>query len=225
MRESINKHRAPYDLPGMQVALDPSVSPLLESQVADLADEIAYDNHDLDDGLASGILREEELARLELWQRAAEAVAARSPMADSDLRRHQIIRALINLQVNDLIQTTAGQLAQHRIGSVDDVRACPNRLVTFSEEMQQLRRPLKRLLWDQIYHHYRVVRMADKAKRFIGELFQLYLKQPEQLPNTTRARIKRGEDPYLVVCDYIAGMTDRYCLQEYKKLFDPFERV
>ncbi|MBI1992608.1 MAG: deoxyguanosinetriphosphate triphosphohydrolase, partial [Candidatus Omnitrophica bacterium] len=75
------------------------------------------------------------------------------------------------------------------------------------------------------YHHYRVVRMADKAKRFLTELFQLYLKKPEQLPNTTRSRIGRGEDPHRVVCDYIAGMTDRYCLEEYKKLFDPFERV
>jgi len=225
VRESINKHRAPYDHGDLQVALDPTLSPLLESQIADVADEIAYDNHDLDDGLTSGILKEEEFSGVELWQKARELVEPRGAMPTQEIRKYQIIRALINLQVNDLIQTTAGQLAQHRIGSVDDVRACPERLVTFSEEMQRLRRPLKQLLWDQFYHHYRVVRMADKAKRFIGELFQLYLKQPEQLPNTTRARIKRGEDPYLVVCDYIAGMTDRYCLQEYKKLFDPFERV
>jgi dGTPase len=88
-----------------------------------------------------------------------------------------------------------------------------------------LRAPLKRLLWDQFYHHYRVARMADKAKRFIGELFQHYVRHPEQLPKTTRSRIERGEEPHRVVCDYIAGMTDRYCLEEYKKLFDPFERV
>ena len=91
--------------------------------------------------------------------------------------------------------------------------------------MQRLRAPLKKTLWTQLYHHYRVVRMADKAKRFIGELFHLYLKKPEQLPNTTRSRIERGEDAYRVVCDYLAGMTDRYCLEEYRKLFDPFERV
>jgi len=88
-----------------------------------------------------------------------------------------------------------------------------------------LRKPLKDFLWTRLYHHYRVVRMADKAKRFITELFGLYLKKPAQLPNTTRQRIERGEDPHRVVCDYVAGMTDRYCLEEYKKLFDPFERV
>ena len=105
------------------------------------------------------------------------------------------------------------------------MRTCSERLVTFSDDMRKLRIPLKGLLWNQFYHHYRVARMADKAKRFIGELFHLYLKKPEQLPNTTRSRITRGEDPYRVVCDYLAGMTDRYCLEEYKKLFDPFERV
>ena len=107
---------------------------------------------------------------------------------------------------------------------MEDVRSCRARLIGFSERMSQLRTPLKQLLWKQFYHHYRVVRMADKAKRFIGELFHLYLTKPEQLPNTTRQRISQ-EDPYRVVCDYLAGMTDRYCLEEYRKLFDPFERV
>jgi dGTPase len=132
---------------------------------------------------------------------------------------------LINRQVHDLIGATSQRLRHHQIASVDDVRACTQRLVGFSEEMTRLRAPLKTLLWNQFYHHYRVVRMADKAKRFLTELFDLYLKKPEQLPNTTRARLGRGEDPHRVVCDYIAGMTDRYCLEEYKKLFDPFERV
>ncbi len=113
----------------------------------------------------------------------------------------------------------------HRIESVQDVRACPDRLIAFSDEMRQHRKPLKAFLWTRLYQHYRVVRMADKAKRFIGELFQLYVQKPEQLPNTTRLRIEHGEPIERVVCDYIAGMTDRYCLEEYKKLFDPFERV
>ena len=112
-----------------------------------------------------------------------------------------------------------------QIASVEDVRTCTERLVVFSEPLQQLRRPLKQVLWDQFYHHYRVERMSDKAKRFIGELFHLYLTKPQQLPNTTRGRLERGEDPYRAVCEYVAGMTDRYCLEEYKKLFDPFERV
>ena len=223
-RESINKHRTPYAPPDMQVALDPSVSPLLESQIADVADEIAYDNHDLDDGLASGILKEDELAGLELWRQACQEIEQRGRM-DAEVRKYQVIRSLINRQVTDLVQTTSERLKRGRIESVPDVRACPERLVAFSEEMHRLRAPLKRFLWERFYHHYRVARMADKAQRFITELFQLYLSKPEQLPNTTRSRIQRGEDHHRVVCDYIAGMTDRYCLEEYKKLFDPFERV
>jgi len=225
VRESINKHRTPYNHSDMQVALDPKLAPLLESQIADIADEIAYDNHDLDDGLTSGILKEEDLEGLELWRRAREVVEAHGVTLNHEIRKYQIIRTLINQQITDLVEATARHLVQQRISSVDDVRACHTRLLAFSDELQRLRTPLKKVLWTQLYHHYRVVRMADKAKRFIAELFHLYLEKPEQLPNTTRARIKRAEDPHRVVCDYIAGMTDRYCLEEYKKLFDPFERV
>ncbi|MBI4343172.1 MAG: deoxyguanosinetriphosphate triphosphohydrolase [Candidatus Omnitrophica bacterium] len=224
-RESINKHRTPYDQPDLTVALDPNTSPLLESQIADVADEIAYDNHDLDDGLVSGILKEEDLAGLALWQQTCEAVESMHRRLEPEIRRYQIIRTLINRQVTGLIEASVERLKHHQIDSVERVRGCRARLIGFSDEMTQLRTPLKRLLWNQFYHHYRVARMADKAKRFITELFHLYLAKPEQLPNTTRSRITRGDDPHRVVCDYIAGMTDRYCLEEYKKLFDPFERV
>ena len=224
-RESINKHRTPYDHPDMQVALDPSRSPLMESQIADVADEIAYDNHDLDDGLASGILKEDELAEVELWRSAREAADAAGGPAEPEIRKYQIIRTLINRQVTDLVQATTERISKLRIDSVEDVRASTQRLVAFSDGMTRLRTPLKRLLWNQFYHHHRVVRMADKAKRFISELFRHYVQHPEQLPKTTRSRIQRGEDLHRVVCDYIAGMTDRYCLEEYKKLFDPSVRV
>lgn len=225
-RESINKHRTPYDQPGMQVALDPNLAPLLESQIADVADEIAYDNHDLDDGLASGILKEADLKKIDLWREASES-AGRTVLSshEPETHRYQIIRTLINRQITDLLTATIARLKEKKIRSIEEVRHCQQRLVFFSSEMEAMRRPLKQLLWNQFYHHYRVIRMADKAKRFIGELFHLYVQKPEQLPRTTHQRIIRGEDPYRVVCDYIAGMTDRYCLEEYKKLFDPFERV
>ncbi len=225
VRESINKHRTPYHPPDMQIALDPSRSPLLESQIADIADEIAYDNHDLDDGLAAGILKEDDLDGIALWHSARDAVESRHGKLSPEIRKYQIIRTLINRQVTDLVQSTAERLKQFHIESVEDVRGCPHRLVAFSEELAALRQPLKTMLWTQFYQQYRVVRMADKAKRFLGELFHLYVKKPEQLPNTTRLRITRSDDPYRTVCDYIAGMTDRYCLEEHKKLFDPFERV
>ena len=225
VRESINKHRTPYQEEGIEVALDPGVSPLLESQLADVADEIAYDNHDLDDGLTSGLIREEDLAGLPLWDEARSEAEAHAPQMSPEIRKYQIIRSLINRQITDLVRTVAEQLVANRIDSVEAVRACRARLVGFSPEMQALRKPLKAFLWTKLYQHYRVARMADKAERFIGELFKVYLEKPEQLPNTTRWRVERGEKPARVVCDYIAGMTDRYCLEEYKKLFDPFERV
>lgn len=225
VRESINKHRTPYEHPDMQVALDPKLSPLLESQIADIADEIAYDNHDLDDGLYSGILKEEELAELPIWRQVCGAVDGRHPSMNPLIRRYQIIRSLIHLQVVDLVKTTAQAIAQQAVGSIGDVRCCKARLILFSEAMRELRAPLKKLLWNKFYHHYRVVRMTEKAKRVIGELFHYYLKDPGQLPNTAHARIERGDDAHRVVCDYIAGMTDRYCLQEYNKFFEPFERV
>ena len=225
VRESINKHRAPYEQPGLPVALDPNASALLEAQIADVADEIAYDNHDLDDGLTSGLIKEDDLRSLVLWEEARQAIEARTPQMPQEVRKYQIIRELINRQITDLLQESARRLSAHRIQSVEDVRACRERLIGCSEPMQQMRKPLKAFLWTRLYHHYRVVRMADKATRFITELFELYLKKPEQLPNTTRSRVERGEEPSRVVCDYLAGMTDRYCLEEYKKLFDPFERV
>jgi dGTPase len=191
----------------------------------DIADEIAYDNHDLDDGLTSELIKEDELKGLALWEEARQSVEARATRLSQEIRKYQIIRTLIDRQIMDLIQASAQMLARHQIQSVEQVRACPERLMTFSHTMQELRKPLKAFLWKHLYHHYRVVRMADKAKRFITELFVVYLKKPDQLPNTTRSRIERGENPARVVCDYLAGMTDRYCLEEYKKLFDPFERV
>jgi len=225
VRECINKHRTPYDQPDLKVALDPNCSPLLEGQLCDIGDEIAYDNHDLDDGLTSGILKEEELNTLDLWRQVRDAVESAHPGLDPEVRKFQIIRALIDRQVRDLARATLARLEKHNIRTISDVRACKARLVGFSDEMLALRTPMKRLLWNQFYHHYRVVRMAEKAKRILADLFELYLKQPEQLPKNTRARMHRGEDSHRVVCDYLAGMTDRYCLEEHKKLFDPFERV
>lgn len=225
VRESINKHRTPYDHPDMQVALDPTRSPLLESQIADVADEIAYDNHDIDDGLTSGILKEQDLDELSLWRNAREAVEHAHPGLAPEIRKYQIIRELINRQITDLVQATVHHIQELRIATVQDVRACHKRLVVFSDAIQTQRTPLKRMLWKHLYQHYRVARMADKAKRLIRDVFQLYVTKPEQLPNTTRARLSRGEDRHRVVCDYIAGMTDRYCQEDYKKLFDPFERV
>ena len=225
VREGINKHRAPFDQPDKGPALiDPDAQPLLEAQIVDIADEIAYDNHDIDDGLTSGLIREDQLQQLELWATTREAIERQSPHVPSSIRDYQIIRTLIHAQVTDLLAATEERITQRGIRSVEDVRRASERLVGFSPRMAAMRQPLKQFLWTHLYHHYRVNRMATKAKRFITELFTVYLEQPEQLPPNTQARLAK-EDPHRVICDYIAGMTDRYCLEEYKKLFDPFTRV
>ena len=204
VRQGLNKHLAPQ--PGR--APPPRLS--LEAQLVDLADEIAYDNHDLDDGLTSGLLSGESLERAELWRTVRRDVTRRHPGLRPTLRKHQVIRALINLEVTDALEESQRRLRQSRRHPV----------IAFSPAMVRRRAPLKQILWDELYHHYRVVRMANKAQRTLTALFEAYVAHPEQLPNTSRARL-RTEDLYRVLCDYMAGMTDRYAIDEYGKLFLP----
>jgi len=218
--EGMNKHRAP--VPGVSKPLPPNLT--LEAQLVDLADEIAYDHHDLDDGITSGLLEEEELLRIPLWRQSHREVARTFPRIRPELRKYQILRRLIDLQVTELIQESIHRIRRHRIRRAEDATVIPERTIAFSPSMMRLRVPLKRFLSEELYHHHKVVRMADKARRFITALFEAYLRKPEQLPANTRHRLKT-EDRYRVICDYIAGMTDRYVLDEYRKLFYPFERM
>jgi len=241
VREGILKHTTKYDrgrksdeannslLPlsyaGVSLEeLEPNLPPLLETQVVDIADEIAYDNHDLDDGLNSKLLELKELQKIELWEKANVLVKKRYPNVEGKIERIQTIRTIIDLQVSDVITNSSRVLKEMNIKSIEDVRKNPQRIISFSREMENLRQPMREYLLNNLYRHYRVIRMADKAKRFIEELFHVYINRIEQLPPSARKRLA-WEDPYRVVCDYIAGMTDRFALEEYKKLFDPFERV
>ncbi len=211
-------------LEGMNKHAKRSESPLLEAQIADTADEIAYDNHDLDDGITSGLISEQELQKVSLWRQVSQEITGRYPVTSDEIRKYQIIKTLIDRQVSDVISSTSARLKEYTIDSVEKVRSFKGKLIGFSDPMSRLRIPLRRFLSENLYHHYRVVRMADKAARFIKDIFEVYIHKPNQLPNTSRNRLKE-EDPYRVVCDYIAGMTDRYALDEYKKLFEPYERV
>lgn len=224
VREGIVKHASSFDLPSNYKELEPKRLPTLETQVVDIADEIAYDNHDLDDGITSNLIKESQLKDCQLWEEAKLFIDKKYPRIDPRLRKYQIIRYLINLQVSDLIEETEERLKDLNLKSSEEVRDLKEKVITFSKSMLEKRRPLREFLLRNLYHHYRVIRMSSKAKRFIQDLFNVYLSRPEQLPPSTQKKFKK-EDIRRVICDYIAGMTDRFCLDEYKKLFDPYEKV
>jgi dGTPase len=224
VREGIAKHSSHFDKAVSIKELSPDESPSLETQVVDIADEIAYDNHDLDDGLTSGLLKERELESLPLWGKINRDIAKKYVKIDAGKRKYLIIRSLIDMQVTDLIRETKKNINDLNLASYADVKKTDKKVVAFSKEILSLRRPLREFLMENLYRHYRVVRMSTKAKRFIQELFRVYLDDPMQLPHEAQKRIAK-DGVRRAVCDYIAGMTDRYALDEYKKLFDPYEKV
>jgi len=223
VREGIIKHATDYDLPEA-VLYEPERRATLEGQIINLADEIAYNAHDLDDGLRSGLIQARQLRGLELWDAALAALDVRGADEINSLDRSRIIRYLIDLEVTDLITATEARLHEVRPASVEGVRDQPRDMVCFSTAMSQRNRELKGLLMTDLYRHWRVVRMAQKARRMLTRLFRAYAEAPQQLPSWVQALID-GERVERVVCDYVAGMTDRFALQEYRKMFDPMERV
>jgi dGTPase len=225
VREGIVKHSTRYDRPEVQ-AFEPDLAPTLEAQIVDFADEIAYNAHDIDDGLQSGMLDADELAAVGLWADALRSVSQRAGGASEHVRRYQAVRTLIDRLVGDLCASVLERLDARGIASLDGVRAVKPRLVDFSTEMTDRNRELKTFLYDRLYTHYRVTRMTKKADRILTALFTVYMEEPKQLPPHVVRRVEEeGETIARVVADYVAGMTDRFALQEYKKLFDPEERV
>ena len=224
VREGIVKHSTKFDTINCVEEFIPQEMPTLETQVVDIADEIAYDNHDLDDGLTSGLIQESDLKKIELWARIDKNLLKEYTNLSREQKKYLIIRLLINLQVTDLIKETHRQLDKFDIKSYTDVKQQNRKLVSFSEEIIRQREPLRDFLMNNLYMHYRVTRMSTKYKRFMKQLFQMYIDRLELIPPENRKNI--GQDGmYRVVCDYIAGMTDRFALDEYKKLFDPDEKV
>lgn len=223
VREGILKHETVYDR-SQVTELEPDLRPSLEAQIVNFVDEIAYTTADLDDGLRSGLIVPEQLAEVEFWQLVTAELGIDPRQGFNDMDRHRIVRRLVGKEVSDVINTTAQQLEEHNIKQIEDIRTAPYNLVRRSDEVHRLDRQLKDFLFDNLYQHWRVMRMDRKAKRFITELFQAYVDSPIILPKETQIQVdNRGL--YRTICDYIAGMTDRFALQEYSKLFDPMERV
>ncbi|MBI4807545.1 MAG: deoxyguanosinetriphosphate triphosphohydrolase [Nitrosomonadales bacterium] len=190
--------------------------PNLEAQVANLADEIAYNNHDVDDGLRSGLLTLEQLSSVRLFAQHLEEVRTAYPDLAERRVVHETVRRMINTLVTDLIRQTEHNIREHAPRCVDDVRAAPP-LVAFSTEMHEFNRELKSFLRTHLYRHYRVMRMTAKARRIIGDLFQAFMEDPRLLPPQFNPQAE--SDRARSVADYIAGMTDRYAIREHRRIF------
>lgn len=223
VREGIAKHSTDYDQPEISAFGDNQ--PTLEAQIVELADEIAYNNHDLDDGLTSGMLDPEELSGVTLWRTVTESIKAQIPDVSGTMLKHEGIRRIINMQVSDLIVNIGRKIEEMSISNREDLVRAPGRVAAFSPEMEEMNKELKTFLLENLYEHYRVTRMAEKAQRILTDLFNAYFEKPKQLPPSTYRKIDKIGSVKRVICDYMAGMTDKFALEEHRKLFDPHEKV
>jgi dGTPase len=221
-REGILKHCSPAhalslgDLGGRFVN---GTQPSLEAQITNLADEIAYNHHDIDDGLRSGLLSLDQLLDLPFFRGFHEEVAARCPGVSEKICCHEVLRGMINAFVVDLVETSRALILDAAPRHVEEVRACPHPLIRMSTRMLEGHRALKRFLHEQLYRHYRVHRMAVKAGRIVDDLFTAFLADSRILPPAYRAPDEAGA--VRLVADYIAGMTDRFAIAEHDRVFRP----
>ncbi len=190
--------------------------PGLEAQIANLADEIAYNNHDVDDGLRSGLLSMEQLSTVAIFRRHMREALRAFPKIEGRRLVHETVRRMINTLVTDLIRQSAANIRKAAPESADEVRRAPA-MIHFSERIQREQVELKQFLRVNLYRHYRVSRMSAKARRVVTELFQAFLAEPGLLPPEFQARSKT--DTARAIADYIAGMTDRYAIAEHRRLF------
>lgn len=218
VREGLAKHQTGFDVPPGGAAFTHH-QPSLEAQIANLADEITYYSHDLDDGLDSGLLDEKKLLReVDVWKGAARAVKKKFGRLPAESRRYYTIREIIDGQVTDVVTTTEERLKATGVKSADAVRANRRPLVTYSLERKRQNQELRRFLYKNLYYHPVVAEPNTRAIRMLGEVFNYYIAHPEQMGAAARRReAKVGLQR--AVCDYLASMTDRYCIEEHHRLF------
>ena len=218
VREGLAKHQTSYDHPGNRRGFE-ARSASLEAQVANLSDEITYYSHDLDDGLDSGLLSEKQLNRqVRIWRHSARTVQEQYGELPEECRRYFIIRCIIDGQVRDVVETTEQRIVDSRVGSADDVRRQSKPLVRYSSKRRELNFELRDYLYKNLYYNPVVHEPNERAERVMEQLFQYYLKHPSEVGTQSRKRIKKI-GLHRAVCDYIAGMTDRYVIQEHNRLF------
>jgi dGTPase len=217
--EGMVKHETDYDISDAK-DYDPDLRGSLEAQIANVADELAYTSHDLDDGLRSGMITPSQLDGIAIWEIINESLGRRKSETLDELTRHQIIRRLIGFETTDLIQSIDRYLRKSNVKSALDLQKLPYNVVGFSEDMFRRNRELKDFLFNNLYRHYRVVRMASKAEKIVSDLFGIYQQNPATLPAHIQSNI-REKGLERSICDYIAGMTDRFAIDEYNRLFSP----
>jgi dGTPase len=226
MREGIIKHSSEYDFPDGSGYEEYQLHqrPTLEAQIIDLADEIAYNNHDIDDGLKAGFLNLDYLMSVDLWSETYSHVRQKFPGLSEERQVLQTISHLIGLLIQDMVDNSLKNIESAGIRSLGDVRRQNKNLISFSADIADRNRQLKSFLFKNLYSHFKVERMRIKAERFLTMLFENYVTNPTLLPLAYQEKYELyGMER--VICDYIAGMTDRYALDEYKRLFEPYERV
>lgn len=216
--EGIVKHETEYDKTDA-LDFDAHMRGHLEAQITNVADELAYTSHDLDDGLRSGMINTDMLTEIELWNMVVDRLELKSCQLD-DLTRHGIIRELIGLEVDSMISHSNERLRTSSVQTLDELQSLPYNVVGFDDTMRAHNRVLKDFLFRNMYRNYRVVRMQKKAERVLSELFNAYAAEPSMLPLHFQELIdEKGKEQ--TICDYLAGMTDRFAVDEYQKLFDP----
>jgi dGTPase len=214
--EGIAKHETEYDLSEV-AGFDDAKRGSLEAQIANISDELAYNAHDLDDGLQAGLFTPTQLDELEIWRTLRENLNWHGEVLD-EIMRHHIIRELVGLEVGDVLAHTTAQLDALKPQSPAEIQRHSQQIVGHSPEMLAMNRALKAFLFSRMYRHFRVVRMAKRAEQFLRGIFRSYIEEPRQLPEDYQAQqgaLSR------IVADYVASMTDRSALLEYRRLFDP----
>jgi dGTPase len=218
--EGIVKHETEYDVSDA-ADFEPTWRASLEAQIANLADETAYNAHDLDDGLRSGLLEARQLVEVKIWQRFTSELGF-NPEYLSEFERRVLIRELLGWVITDIVATSSHNL--ENVGSLKDVRAAQKPLIAHSEEAMEMLKELKSFLYQNFYYHHRVMRQVHKAEHILTSLYKAFLGRPNMMPLNHQARAEQvGLER--AICDYLAGMTDRFAMDEFNKLFEPYERT
>ncbi len=225
-RCGIIRHTTRYDQASEEMLSEfmTSPKPALEAQIVNIADEIAYSCHDIEDGLRSGFFTERDLDELGIWKEVTNLVKKQLKLLDENTFLYQCIRFLIDFFIRDVLDRTEQLLNRISADKPEEIMMAPENVISFSDTMQNWKTQLDSFLYNKFYTHYKIMRMQYKADRLLSDLFREYVQRPFQLAPGIQRRIETGDESLeRIVCDYIAGMTDRFALNEHRKLFLPYE--